>query len=168
MRLPRRLTRIVLILTLAAASLAAVAAPAQADTHAAQHCTKHAWDGGIVVWTCASLHFSSAADIVSAHGEARHTNGPGPVKVRITAVQLWHYNPTYLLERGPATPWETDHAYSHSDSCSYSSGSTLTATLYALVGVDFTGAGQSYHRTVRSYNYNVPVSFLGSSCNNPR
>jgi hypothetical protein len=168
MRLPRRVSRFAMVLALAVASLTAVAAPAQAaPVHYAERCTKHAWDGGIVVWTCASLHFPGF-DIVSAHGEARHTNGPGPVKVRITAVQLWHYNPTYLLERGPATPWETDHAYSHSDYCGYSSGSTLTATLYALVGVDFTGAGQSYHRTVRSYNYNVPVSVLGSSCNNPR
>jgi hypothetical protein len=165
MRLPRRLTRIVLILTLAAASLAAVASPAQAATHHGNHCTKHAWDGGIVVWTCASIHVPDTAQLASAHGEARHTNGPGPVKVRITAVQLWRYDPNgpdVLLQRGPATPWENDHAYSHSEYCSWDAGGTLTATVYARVGVDASAAGQSFHWTVQSYNVNFPAVFTDS------
>jgi hypothetical protein len=163
MNLPRRLARIAMVLAMVAA-LSALAAPATAETvHRAEHCTKHAWGAGTVVWTCASIHLPGF-DIASAHGEARHTNGPGPIKLRITAVQLWHYNPNRLLFRGPATPWETGHAYSHSEYCSFSSGSSPTATIYALVGVDATGAGKSYHWTVRSYNDNVHVSFLGSSC----
>jgi hypothetical protein len=154
MRLPQRLTRIVLILTLAAASLAAVASPAQAATHYGQHCTKHAWGAGTVVWTCASIHTPDIGGLASAHGEVRHTNGPGPIRVRITAVQLWNYNPNgpdRLIHRGPATPWETGHAYSHSDYCTMGAGS-LRATVYALVGVDAIGQGGSFHWTVRSYN----------------
>jgi hypothetical protein len=166
MRLPRRLTRIVLILTLAAASLAAVASPAQAATHPGNHCTKHAWDGGTVVWTCASIHVPDGQALASAHGEARHTNGPGPVSVRITAVQLWHYNPNgpdTLLHRGPATPWETGHAYSHSEYCSWAQNGGFTATVYARVGVDAVGRGSSFHWTVQSYNVNFPAVFL-STC----
>jgi hypothetical protein len=166
MRLPRRLTRIVLILTLAAASLAAVAAPAQAATHPGNHCTSHAWGAGTLVVTCASIHVPDTADLAAAHGEARHTRGPGPIKVRITAVQLWHYNPNgpdRLIHRGPATPWENDHAYSHSEYCSWAPNGGFTATVYALVGVDAVGQGASYHWTVRSYNVNFPAVFM-SSC----
>jgi hypothetical protein len=158
MKRPRRLTRLALLLTLAAASMVAVAAPAQAATHPGEHCTKHAWGAGTVVWTCASIHVPDIGGLSSAHGEARHTNGPGPVKVRITAVQLWRYNPNgpdTLLSRGPATPWETGHAYSHSEYCSWSHG-WLTFTLYARVGVDAIGRGSSFHWTVQSYNVNFP------------
>lgn len=166
MRLPRRVTRFAMVLILAAASIAAVASPAQAATHSGEHCTKHAWDGGIVVWTCASIHVPDIGGLASAHGEARHTNGPGPVRVRITAVQLWHYNPNgpdRLIDAGPATPWENDHAYSHSDYCSWASNGAFTATVYARVGVDAAAAGQSFHWTVQSYNVNFPVVFF-STC----
>jgi hypothetical protein len=160
MRRPRRLTRLALLLALAA-SMVAVAAPARADTHRAQHCTKHAWGAGTVVWTCASLHFSSAADIVSAHGEARHTNGPGPVRLRITAVRLYHYNPTFLIHAGDATPFETGHAYRHSDACGYSPAGRLTATLYALVGVDAIGQGRSF-QALRHQTWGVTSQPCGS------
>ena len=154
--------RIAVALTLALACVLVVVSPAYAATHRGNHCTKHAWGGGTVVWTCASIHIPDGQDLASAHGEARHTNGPGPVKLRITAVQLWHYNPNRLLHQGPATPWEVGHAYSHSEYCSFSSAGELTDTVYALVGVDASGAGRSFHWTVRSYNVNLPSAVMGS------
>jgi hypothetical protein len=157
MRIPRRLTRLATVLALASAFVVAATSPAHAATHSGNHCTKHAWGAGTVVWTCASIHMPDGRPLAAAHGEARRTNGPS-AKVRITSVRLYQDIPNAsdrLIHAGPATPWETDHAYSHSEYCSFSFKGYLTATVYALVGVDASNSRGSFHWTVRSYNVNL-------------
>ena len=161
----RWLIKLGVVLALALAVVVAAVSPAQAATHRGNHCTKHAWGAGTVVWTCASIHVPDGLTLAGAHGEARRTNGPS-AKVRITSVRLYNFNPNgpdRLIHAGPATPWETDHAYSHSEYCSWASTGGLTATVYALVGVDASNSRGSFHWTVRSYNVNFRAT-VTSSC----
>ena len=156
----------------AAAPSAVAAKPAAAVAAAAAvtegvDCHEGAFGSGTVVHICASIHYEPfrtptlGRGYVRAAGAARHTKGPGPVYLYITALQLWDATQNKLL-RADGRNFGVDYVSEEgADFFCGLLGVPSRVTFQTRFGIDAYLPGQTKPTHITQYSKKVTHAYCG-------